>query len=231
MKCNEFEFEYIAAPDEIAGDACEHLQGCVICKAFVAEQAVFEKQLADAVCCDVPDGFRHSIREHVVNRQSSFWSLPKSSLALVASLFMAIGLVSTYQFVSQPAFPIDRLIVEHLDHDGVRSMKASHQLTPQELANVAEGFGVRVKPSSRASFAEKCPIGKSFGLHMVYQYKGQPITVIYMPEMAPEKTIPFQYAGLKGWVKPLKVGSIAVLAGVTIELPAEEFAGQSIEWL
>jgi len=231
MKCNEFEFEYIAAPDEITGDACEHLKSCAACKALVAEQIIFEKQLADAACSDVPEGFRHSVREHVVNKRSSFWSLSKLPLALVASLFMAIGLVNTYQFVTKPAFPIDRLIVEHLDHDGVRSMKASHQLTQQELANVAEGFGVRVKPSSRASFAEKCPIGKSYGLHMVYQYKGQPITVIYMPEIATEKTIPFQYAGLKGWIKPLKVGSIAVLAGVTVELPAEEFTEQSIEWL
>jgi len=231
MKCNEFEFEYVAAPDEIAGDACEHLKSCAACEAFVAEQAIFEKQLADVACCDVPEGFRHSIREHVVNKRPSFWSLPKSSLALVASLFMAIGLVSTYQFVTTPAFPIDRLIVEHLDYDGARSMKASHQLTQQELSNVAEGFGVRVKQSSKAIFAEKCPIGTSFGLHMVYEYKGQPVTVIYMPEIAPDKTIPFQYAGLKGWVKPLKTGSIAVLAGATIELPAEEFAEQSIEWL
>ncbi len=231
MKCNEFDFEYIAAPNEIAGDACEHLTVCVACQGFVEQHKRFEEQLVDAVKRDVPKGFRHSVREYVVNKQPSSWSFSKASLALVASLFMAVGLVSTYQFTTQADLPIDRLIVEHLDHDGARSMHASFQLTEKELATVAEGFGVKVSVSSQVSFAEKCPIGKSFGLHMVYQYKGQAITVIYMPEMSPERTLPFQYAGLKGWVKPLKVGSMAVLAGSTIELPTEEFAEETIEWL
>jgi hypothetical protein len=232
MKCKDFEFEYIAAPEEIAGDACEHLQSCTVCQAFVEQQAAFEKQLAEVIRCDVPKGFRHSVRKYVVNHQPSFWTLPKSSLALVASLLMAVGVGSVYQtMTSQQGVPLDRLVVEHIEHDGIKSMRSSHHLSNAQFAKVAQQFGVKVEFSSDVSFAEKCPIGNSYGLHMVYQYKGQPITVIYMPELSPKTILPFNYAGLKGWIEPLKKGSIAVLGGTTAELPKAEFADQSIEWL
>ncbi|MEO1885712.1 MAG: hypothetical protein ABGX28_06755 [Methylococcales bacterium] len=52
-----------------------------------------------------------------------------------------------------------------------------------------------------------------------------------MAEISPDTTIPFHYAGLKGWVKPMKKGSMAVLGGSTAELPEGDFAEQSIEWL
>lgn len=232
MKCNEFEFEYIAVPNEIAGDACEHLQSCTACQAFVEQQATFEKQLAEVIHCDVPEGFRHTVRKYVVNHQSSFWTLPKSSLALVASLLMAVGLVNVYQSTTgEQGLPLDRLVVEHIEHDGIRSMQASHRLSDIQFAKVTQQFGVKVKFANEVSFAEKCPIGNSYGLHMVYRYKGQAITVIYMPELSPKTMLPFNYAGLKGWVKPLRKGSLAVLAGTTAELPKEEFADQAIEWL
>ena len=66
---------------------------------------------------------------------------------------------------------------------------------------------------------------------MVYQHNNQPVTVIYMPEINLDQTLPFNYSGLKGWIKPLKKGSLAVLGGSTIDLPKEEFAKEAIEWL
>jgi len=231
MKCNDFEFEYIAAPDEIAGEACEHLQACPTCQSFVEEQAKFEKQLAAVIKCEVPEGFRHTVREHVVNNRPSFWTLPKQTLALAASLLMAVGLVNVYQTSNEHEIPLDRLVVEHLEYDGESSKLASNQLESQQLTKVAQQFGVKVKPYSHVSFVEKCPIGDSYGLHMVYQYKGKPITVIYMPEISPKAATMLNYAGIKGWVKPLKKGSMAVLADSDVELPTVEYADESIEWL
>jgi len=127
--------------------------------------------------------------------------------------------------------PVDQLVYEHFSYDGASSTKASHELSEQELIKVSKDFGVRVMLGDNISFAEKCPIGDSYGLHMVYQYHDQPVTVIYMPEVTLRATLPFQYAGLHGWVKPLKNGSIAVLGGSTIEIPAQEFADEVIEWL
>lgn len=232
MKCEDFEFEYTVAPNEIAGDAAEHLQSCAACQNFTHSQLAFEQQLASVINCAVPDGLRHSLREYVATNKSAFWSMSKTSVALAASLILAVGIVSI-NFLPRDSggLPIDQLVVQHFEHDGANSMKTSHQVSSQLLAQVSEQFGVRIKLASDISFVEKCPIGDSYGLHMVYQHNNHPVTVIYMPEINLDQTLPFNYSGLKGWIKPLKKGSLAVLGGSTIELPKEEFAKEAIEWL
>ena len=232
MKCDDFKFEYTVAPNEIGAEAIRHQQSCADCESFVEQQCAFEQQLTGVINCDVPDGLRHSLREHVITHKPLLWRFPKASIALAASLLMAVGIVSINRAPNQHSvLPIDQLVVEHFAHDGAVSTKVSHQLNPQQLAQVSKQFGVRVKFADQISFAEKCPIGDSYGLHMVYQYQEQPVTIIYMPEITLDATIPFHYAGLHGWVKPLKNGSIAVLGGSTIDLPKEGFAGDAIEWL
>lgn len=232
MKCENFEFEYVAAPDEIAGDACEHLNTCSTCQSFVAKEKLFQEKLTAVINCDVPEGFRHSVRSHVVNSNTSFWSMPRASMALAAFMLLAVGLVTlNSSFFNSQGIPLDKLVLEHLEYDGASSVLASTELETQELQTIAQRFGVRVKQSSHVMFAEKCPIGDSYGLHMVYQYQGKPITVIYMPEISSEEAVMVNYAGVKGWVKPLKKGSMAVLTSTANELPSVEQADQSIEWL
>jgi len=232
MKCEDFEFEYVAAPDEIAGDACEHLKTCPTCQSFVEQERLFQEKLTAVINCDVPNGFRHSVRAHVVNNNTSFWSVPRASMALAASMFLAVGLVAlNSSFFNSQGIPLDKLVVEHLEYDGAASVLASTELETETLQTIAQKFGIRVKQSSHVVFAEKCPIGDSYGLHMVYQYQGKPVTVIYMPEISPEKAITVSYAGVKGWIKPLQKGSMAVLTSTTNELPSVEQTDQSIEWL
>lgn len=236
MKCDDFKFEYTVAPNEIGVEAHKHQLSCAECQSFVEQQGKFEQKLEGVINCTVPDGLRHSLRDHVARHKSVFRVFPTVSIALAASLLMAVGIVSINLISNQDstqysALPIDQLVIEHFEHDGVSSTNVSHQLDPQQLTQVAKQFGVRVKLADAISFAEKCPIGDSYGLHMVYQYHDQPVTVIYMPEITLGATLPFQYAGLHGWVKPLKNGSIAVLGGSTTEIPAEEFADNAIEWL
>ncbi|KXJ44606.1 MAG: hypothetical protein AXW16_01340 [Cycloclasticus sp. Phe_18] len=230
MKCDDFKFEYTVAPNEIGVEASEHLASCGQCQLFAEQESVFEQQLKGVINNEVPDGLRHSLREHVYKVR--FWNIPKASLALAASLLVAVGVVTINPTQNQlSTLPVDQLVYEHFSHDGMSSTQASHQLNEQELIKVSKEFGVRVTLAENISFAEKCPIGDSYGLHMVYQYQQQPVTVIYMPEITLDKTIPFHYAGLHGWVKPLKNGSIAVLGGSTIDIPDEEFADKAIEWL
>lgn len=232
MKCEDFKFSYSVAPEEIEDEAREHLANCRECQLFVKRQDTFEQQLAGVINCEVPEGFRHSLRNQMAGGRPKFWRYPKASVALAASLLMVVGLV----MINAPqddyqSLPIDQLVLEHFEHDGLSSMQASHQLTPLALAKVSKEFGIKINLADYISFAEKCPIGDSYGLHMVYQYKKQPVTVIYMPEISLDQTLPFEYAGLHGWAKPLKKGSIAVLGGSTIVLPEENFTDEVIEWL
>ena len=227
MKCKEFEFEFVVAPNEVSAEANEHLQACVACQAFAEQHQGVEQQLAELINCEVPAGLRDSLRQQRGKPARLGWRLPVS---LAASFFVAM--VSFSLFTSDPvALPIDRLLVEHFEHDGARSIKASAQINPQQLARMGEAFGVRVKLTEPVSFVEKCPIGDSYGLHMVYQYKNKPITLIYMPDIPLEETVSFYYAGLKGWVKPMQKGSLAVLAGSTSELPEQGFTNEAMEWL
>lgn len=229
MKCEDFKFEYTAAPNDIAGDACEHLQACPSCQQFAEQQGVFEHQLSSVINCAVPAGYRQSLRASLPPANGLVWLLPKTTIALAASLFLAVGVMILQKGSTE--FTIDQLVVEHFEHDGAHSMLASHQINRQQLEQMSRPFGVQIGLIGDISFVEKCPIGDSYGLHMVYQYNNQAVTVIYMPEIPLQQTLPFSYSGLKGWVKPLKKGSLAVLVGASDELPDETFANQAIEWL
>jgi len=231
MKCKDFEFEFVVAPNEISGDACEHLKTCAACQAFVEKQKVFDGQLASVINADVPVSLRDSLRKKQ-GAQAGRWRYPVMSMALAASLIMGVGLVSLVSLNNEPsALPIDRLIVEHFDHDGERSYRGKTEVNPMTLVKLGETFGVKVKLADTVSFVEKCPIGDSYGLHLVYQHNNQPVTLIYMPEIPLDEAVSFYYAGLKGWVKPVQKGSLAVLAGSTAELPKQEQANDIIEWL
>jgi len=232
MNCDEFKIEYIVAPNELSSEAGEHLKDCEMCQAFVQTEEQFNKKLSTVINVDVPEGFRHKLREYVVKKNQPFWSLSRASLALAASLVMAIGLVNVYQssFLS-PQQGIEHLLVQHIEHD-VQAFKTSHQIDPEHLVEVEKEFGVRVNLPKMMNYAEKCPIGDSYGLHMVYESDNKLITVIYMPEIKMSKVVEFNYSGLKGWVKPLERGSIAIVGGSTIDLPKEEERiKDAIEWL
>lgn len=232
MKCDDFKFEYTAAPSDIAGDAYAHLQACSSCQQFAEQQRAFEQQLGSVINCAVPEGYRQSLRASLPPANGVVWRWPKTSIALAASVLLAVGVMGIMVLQKGTTqFTIDQLVVEHFEHDGAHSMLASNQINRQQLEQISRPFGVQVGLLGNISFAEKCPIGDSYGLHMVYQYNDQMITVIYMPEIPLQQTLPFSYSGLKGWVKPLKKGSLAVLVGASDELPDETFANQAIEWL
>mgnify|MGYP003385492416 CR=1 FL=1 len=231
MKCKDFEFECIVAPNEMSGEACEHLKTCLACQVFAKQQAGFDNMLASVIKCEVPSDLRDSLREHRVESMSP-WKLPGLSIALAASLMLAVGMVAlNTSETTSSVVRVDRLLVEHFEHDGAHSMTASAPISPLQLAQLGESFGVRVTLANTVSFVEKCPIGDSYGLHLVYQHNNQPITLIYMPDIALDETVSFYYAGLKGWVKPMQKGSLAILGGSTAELPKQEKANDMIEWL
>jgi len=144
----------------------------------------------------------------------------------------AVGLVNINTTVlNDHGFPIDRLLVERLEYDRENSMGSWHQLNARQLASLSGEFGVQLTSTNNVNFAERCPIGGSFGLHMVREYRGQLVTVIYMPELSPKELVHFNYAGLKGWIKPMKKGSFAVIGDQNIEIPGDDYADESIEWL
>tara|TARA_R110002096_G_scaffold323153_1_gene517297 strand:- start:536 stop:1234 length:699 start_codon:yes stop_codon:yes gene_type:complete len=231
MKCDDFKFEYTVAPNEAGAEAKEHLASCEQCQIFAAQENLFEQQLKEVVNQGVPSSLKHSIRDYVY--KAPFWSATKMKpIAFAASLLLAVGLVTFIPTQNEESvLPIDQLVYEHFSHDGASSTHVAYPLNEQELIKLSKEFGIRVRLAKNISFAKKCPIGDSYGLHMVYQYHQQAITIIYMPDISLDKTLPFHYAGLHGWVKPLKNGSMAVLAGTTTDIPDEEFASNAVEWL
>lgn len=232
MKCEEFKFEYTATPNEIAGATCEHLQSCDACQQFVEEQKEFEQLLSISLNDAAPEGLRHSLREQAM-AQPSTNKMNGWPMAIAASVLLTVGVLTmNFQPQSQGDLPLERLIVEHFAHDGVEAIQASHRLAVHELNQIEDGFGVRLKTPDQVRYAERCPIGDSYGLHMVTQYRGKPVTVIYMPEITPDAYQPFHYSGMKGWVKPLpQGGSVAFLSGERSELPEQSYSEEVFEWL
>lgn len=247
MKCEDFKFEYTVAPSELSEGGRVHKEACPDCHEFAEQQDNFEKQLTGVVNFSVSSDLRHTLREQIVLHpdlekdeetvtsmpaKSSVWALPKSSMALAASMVMAVGLVGYYLSPNQSqGVPLNQLVYEHMQHD-VRGLESSHQIEGAQLVSLEKEFGVRLKTPGVIQFAEKCPIGDTYGLHMVYENGGNPITVIYMPELNIGETQPFNYSGFNGWVRPAQKGSIAVVGGSTTNLPeVDQRIKKSIEWL
>ena len=117
---------------------------------------------------------------------------------------MAVGLVGYYLSPNQSlGVPVNQLVYEHMQHD-MRGLESSHRIDGVQLASLQKEFGVRLKTPDVIQFAERCPIGDTYGLHMVYENGGNPITVIYMPELTVGETQPFNYSGFNGWGKACK---------------------------
>jgi hypothetical protein len=239
MKCEDFKFEYTVASSELSDEAIGHQHACADCNEFSKQQDSFEEQLAGAINFSVPSDLRHTLREKIVlhpdlekGGEPTTWRLPKSSMALAASVVMAVGLVGYYLSPNQSnSVPLNQLVYEHMQHD-VRGLEGSHQLQGAELVSLEQEFKLRLKTPKAFQFAERCPIGDTYGLHMVYENGGNPVTVIYMPELSIGQTQPFNYSGFNGWVRPAKKGSIAIVGGSTTNLPeVDERVEEAIEWL
>ena len=242
MNCDDFKFEYTVAPLELSEQACLHRDTCQECKAFIADQDAFELKLAKVVSCEVPKDFRHTLRENVFEKTSSpignviqlgRWKMPQVSIALAASLIVSVILFNVMGPSVNTVIPVEQLVFEHMEHDSVRALKASHEYMRKELAGMEKQFGVRVKNPDVLRFAQRCPMGDTYGLHMVYKNdNGEPFTVIYMPEVFIDKVQEFNFSGLKGWARPVKKGSLAIVGGATLDLPAVDAdVKRSLQWL
>ena len=242
MNCEDFKFEYTVAPLELSELACSHRDACQACQAFIADQDAFELKLTNVVNCKVPEDFRHTLREKVAEKtvssisnviQLERWNLPKISMALAASLIISVILFNVTGRSVNTFIPIEQLVFEHMEHDSVRVLKASHEYMRKELAGMEEQFGVRIKDPEVLRFAQRCPMGDTYGLHMVYKNDdGEPFTVIYMPEVSLDKVQEFSFSGLKGWARPVTKGSLAIVGGTTLDLPAADAkVKKTLQWL
>jgi len=243
MNCDDFKFEYTVAPLELSEQACVHRDTCQECQAFIADQDAFELKLAKVVSCDVPKDFRHTLRENVVEKTASsisnviqlgaLWKMPQVSIALAASLIVSVILFNVMEPSVNTVIPVEQLVFEHMEHDSVRALKASHEYMRKELAGMERNFGVRVKDPGVLRFAQRCPMGDTYGLHMVYKNDdGEPFTVIYMPEVSLDKVQEFNFSGLKGWARPVTKGSLAIVGGTTLDLSAADAkVKKTLQWL
>ena len=151
MKCKEFEFEFVVAPNEVSAEANEHRLACVACQAFAEQHQGVEQQLAELINCEVPAGLRDSLRQQRGKSAQSSWRMPVISLSLAASFFVAMLSFNLYTS-EQPGLPIDRLLVEHFEHDGARSMKARLPTT--------KGHGSSTPPARRFAIYSGYAAGK-----------------------------------------------------------------------
>lgn len=233
MKCDDVRLIYLADPREAGAAVRAHLDDCAECRAYAESAGQLQHQLQAVVDIPVPADLRARMRQ-VVTQSELAPRAPKRSpmwagFALAASLILAVGVI-TIQFGTSPQVPLDRLVYEHVGHENLSLVR--HTVTPEKTESVMRDFGLKMAVPGTITFVERCPIGDTYGLHLVYKNDSSSVTFIYLPEINVDQPQAFAYGGLHGVIRKAPTGSLAIVGDQNTDLEQTDVVlTQGIEWL
>lgn len=235
MNCEYVRLIYLADPREATPDSEAHLAECVDCRAFVTSIQPLQQQITQAMQVAVPGHLKTTMESIPELEAKAEADVPPSTshtwmgYALAASLLLAVGLVGLNLGVS-PQQPLTRLVYEHVGHENIRL--ASHDVSPKHIASEMQRFGMKMKVPGTVTFVERCPIGDTYGLHLVFKNQAHNITFIYLPEVEVDQPQGFAYDGMQGVIRSAPKGSLAIVGDEDLDLnQTETVLTKGIEWL
>lgn len=227
MNCDELRQVYLVDPKEVDAEGRAHLAGCSACQAFVQECAALDAVLQSAIRVPVPTDLKSKLQApqaETVRRTPVLWG----GFALAASITLAVILVVFDS--AGPAPSLDRLVYEHVGHETLSLVK--HDVSPAHIESEFQRFGLKMKVPGAVRFVERCPIGDTYGLHLVFENQDHRITFIYLPEIDVDAPLDFAYGSLHGIIRPAPKGSMAVVGDDDLNLhQTESVVERGIEWL
>lgn len=230
MNCDDVRLIYLADPREADAASATHLAQCPACQAFVREIQPLDDLMKQAIEVPVPVDLRSRLQqiaqEPAVEKNPS-WGL--GGLAMAASMVLAIGLV-VMNLDTKPTPSLDRLVYDHVGHENFSLV--AHDISPDHIESEMHKFGMKMKVPGSVTFVERCPIGDTYGLHLVYENAAHNVTFIYLPDIEVEQPQGFSYGDLHGVIRPAPKGSLAIVGDKNLDLDATNRAiNHGIEWL
>ena len=188
----------------------QHLQACASCKSFYERQLKFNRNLIEAVEIDVPEGLaaRVLVEQRIHQKKSRDKKYRWTAMAASIVLVVAVSLVSTLH--SPPSFA--SVIVDHVKaEESILDDQGNVSLA--ELNQLLKPHGVRADISiGRATHAGNCLIEGVLGVHLVFEGKNAPVTLIVISHDLKEDKIVIDDAEYKGVIMSTQRGVLALLS-------------------
>lgn len=186
-------------------------------RAAAAESDHFEHCLTRALAAELPADLAERLRAipataitaNVGSSARRRWS----SLALAASLVLAIGATGLIWRMNTGWDSVQAYVVEHYHHDGEVLLSRAGPAAGPRLPRLLAEFGVEAAPELAGSVTvvKNCPTPDGKGVHMVLNTDRGLITLLYMPATAVADGERLAFDGLEAILVALDSGSAAIV--------------------
>jgi len=234
IDCERFKIAFTAGPRDLDPELASHSDDCPDCAKFAESIRDLDIKLLACMSIEVPRDLAATLKEipGYSAKGKSNW-LIFGGFALAAAFLLGIGLSSVYlpDLISQPA-TLQQVVYQHILGEP-QALNAVFPVQEAVVNTTLKEFGVSLqKPLGEVMHVRLCPVGDTFGLHLVVQGKRGPITFLFLPTKTVDKSLAISQGHFVGYIKPSPHGVIAVV-GEKGELLGETEAvvRDALKWL
>jgi hypothetical protein len=179
----------------------EHRLQCPACRALLAENAHFERELRRGFAVPVPPGLEHRLATALISSRRSF-------LAAAAIGVLAIG-AGSYAWLQRPD-PVALACIEFVLMEEAKSiLKGSMPRAEAEQALAATVPLARLERIGDVRHVLPCPFNGQTAYHVIMEVPQGKVTLLVMPEGGAAGRA--KREGLYSSVVPLRRGSVGIV--------------------
>ena len=223
-----------ADPRRLEPGVAEHLKACATCAAFVRDMQALEGRLERALAVPVPEGLEARIVLDASLKHRPRLMRPWLAAAASALLTLALA-VTAYQHQHPAGEYLAGAVVDH-----VRNPEEAGALAPDRTlihdASYVQGVfaraGVRLAGNmDDLTYAHVCLFRGQRVVHLVAQGAHGPVTILLLPRIHVDKSMPVDEEGFHGVIVPNGSGSIAIVTNndTPVEPMAQEMMDK-VQW-
>ena len=209
MECLEVRRLLMANPNHRDDAFVMHLHECNSCAAFSQQLQLEAHQVEKALQLDVPQG----LAERILLNQSTVIRTRRRQrfgLALVATVVLSVG-VSFGLLRNGMQDGLQDVVIAHIKAEP-EHLSSQHVASLADLNTLMSEHGVRLTHSiGTVNYAGSCVIRRTKGIHLVVDAKGNPVTVLYMPDETVPHSEAFVGQQFQGVILPTGKGSLAIV--------------------
>lgn len=232
--CNHFQKQFSADPDGLDPIFAKHAEDCADCADFANRIVLLNQCLLPALQVNVPISLQDQLYSiPVKERRRSIRNVTFGAFALAASIILGIGFSSLALQQFSGDHGLQQMVYEHISHEP-QALTAVFPVKQALVNATLKEFGIEFSDSSfdEVMYVTLCPIGHSYGLHLVVQGNRGPVTLLFLPTKSVEARISLEKGRFVGYIDPVEVGLVAVVGekGESLE-SFDKIIKESMRWL
>lgn len=223
MKCDEFEKKLLEDPYTTDKQFHEHRSGCDRCQTRFEDVNRMEEKFLNALEQDVDQDFVKKLERQLIENIRQQRRRNRKLVAIAAGVLLMVtsGILSfnLYQKSSLTDF-----VLAHIDHE-IEQLQSTTRVSKVELERYFEKFNSHyLNALEDITYIERCWMRTGFGLHLIFQGRNGPVTLLLMPNESVSNLLMVQAEEFQGKVYSHREGSFALVGqrGEPIEMLAEK---------